>query len=182
MPPGSERIHCRRNSSRPAKKERKAVARNVKLYIQQATDFYEAAHDAKPNTAPLIYYYSFLNLAKALCEFKHPRLHEQAESYRHGVSWRPNPQYMVDLKKEEVSVSTRGVWHLLWENLTDTPRSIANPTRLRIRNLFCFCPEVSIEHQRTFGGSQRLVDLEKPDVLYDPRKRTEKPLRQSKPF
>ena len=37
------------------KRDREAVARNLKLYVQQASEFYEAASTAKPNTAPLIY-------------------------------------------------------------------------------------------------------------------------------
>jgi hypothetical protein len=37
----------------------KSVAYNIKLYIQQAGEFYEAAKVAKASTAPLIYYYSF---------------------------------------------------------------------------------------------------------------------------
>ena len=89
------------------------------------------------------------------------------ESYRHGVSWRPNPQYLVDMKKEDVSVTARGVWHLLWEAFVGTPCTAINPTRLRIRELFSYCPEIGIEYERTFGGDQKFVDLEKPDILYD---------------
>lgn len=69
---------------------RSAVARDVKLYVQQASEFYDAAVNAKPNTAPLFYYYSFLNLAKALCETRYPRLHRRRECYAHGLSWRPD--------------------------------------------------------------------------------------------
>jgi hypothetical protein len=149
------------------KRDREAVARNLKLYIQQATEFYEAAHAAKPNTAPLIYYYSFLNLAKAYCELKSPKLHQRSESYSHGLSWKPNPKYLVNLEKDEILISTRGVWHLLWEAFVGLPCSVANPTRLRIKDLFSYCLGVGIEYERTFGGPQKLIDLEKPDTLYD---------------
>ncbi len=108
------------------KRDQRAVANSVKLYLQQAWEFYQVARAAKPNTAPLIYYYSFLNLSKALCELKHPRLHRQPECYHHGLSWRPNPRFLVDLKTEYVSLTTRGVWHLLWEALTGTRCSTAS--------------------------------------------------------
>ena len=49
-----------------SKRLREAIIKNLKLYIEQASEFYEAARAAKANTAPLFYYYSFLNLAKAL--------------------------------------------------------------------------------------------------------------------
>ena len=86
------------------KRTRSNIAHNLKLYVRQASEFYDAAGGAKPNTAPLIYYYSFLNLAKALCELRNPRFHEHQECYRHGLSWRPNPRRLVDLRTATVSV------------------------------------------------------------------------------
>ena len=71
------------------KRDRHVVAANLKLYIQHAAEFYSAADAAKPNTAPLMYYYSFLNLAKALCELRRPSFHEQQDCYQHGINWRP---------------------------------------------------------------------------------------------
>ena len=62
-----------------SKRSRSAIVRNLKLYIRQASEFYEAAQIAKANTAPLFYYYSFLNLAKSLCEIMHPKFHREAE-------------------------------------------------------------------------------------------------------
>lgn len=149
------------------KHARETVANNLKIYIQQATEFYEAARAAKANTAPLFFYYSFLNLAKGLCELNFPKLHERPECYRHGLSWRPNRRYLVNMQREEVSITTRGIWHLLWESVSGTSYAIPNPTKLKIRELFSYCPEISVEHERTFGGYQKFIDLEKPEILYD---------------
>ena len=145
----------------------RAVARNLKIYVLQSYEFYEAAKAAKPNTAPLIYYYSFLNLAKAFCELRHPGFHERQECYRHGVSWRPSPKYLVNLEREEVSLPTRGVWHVLWESLMRSACTAPNPTRLRIKDLFLFCPEIGIEVDRAFGKDLQLLSLVAPDVIYD---------------
>lgn len=149
------------------KRDREAAARNLKLYIKQASSFYEAAKAAKPNTAPLIYYYSFLNLAKALCELRQPRFHERPECYRHGISWWPNPRRLVDPAKETVLITTRGVWHALWEALTKERLVAANPTRIRIKYLFSYCPEVSVEYRRAMYDLIRLMDVENPDILSD---------------
>jgi len=92
-----------------SKRERDEIAWNLKLYIEQASEFYEAAASAKPNTAPLIYYYSFLNLAKALCELQNPRFHQKAECYAHGLSWKPDTKKLADPAKETVTVRGRGV-------------------------------------------------------------------------
>jgi YaaC-like Protein len=150
--------------------ERKTAGRNVKLYVRQASEFYDAARSARPNTAPLIYYYSFLNLAKALCEFRYPNFHRRSECYRHGISWTPHRLKLADPRKEKIRITTRGVWHVLWESLTNRPCPAANPTPLRIRDLFSYCPEVSVECQNTLGATLRLLYLKNPDVLYDSRR------------
>ena len=149
------------------KRQRKSLSFNMSLYIQQAAELYEAAQYAKANTAPLFYYYSFLNLAKARCEINYPRFHKSNESYRHGISWRPNPSYLVNIESDTVNLTTRGVWHVLWEVLVGRPCAIPNPTTLKVRDLFCFCPEISIECERTFGRGTKLIDLIKPNVVFD---------------
>jgi hypothetical protein len=145
----------------------RAVAGNIKLYVEQAYEFYEAAKAAKPNTAPLIYYYSFLNIAKAICELRNPRFHERHECYHHGISWRPDPRYYVNLEREQVALVRRGVWHVLWESITRSTCVVTNPTRLRIKDMFLYCPEISIEVDRAFGKEIQLLCLVEPDVFYD---------------
>lgn len=150
------------------KRRREAAAKNVKLYIQQAAEFYDAASFAKSNTAPLFYYYAFLNLAKARCEIHQPRFHRTQESYGHGVSWRPSPKYLVRMETESISITTRGVWHVLWEALVGTACPARNPTQLRIRDLFSFCPETSIENELAFpGGFLKLIELVEPQMVMD---------------
>jgi hypothetical protein len=149
------------------KKDRAAVAWNLRLYVEQAFQFYEAAKGTKPTTAPLIYYYSFLNLAKALCELRHPQFHERMECYGHGLSWRPNPRRIVNPATEKVSIVKRGVWHVLWESVTRAPFPVAGPARLAIKDLFSYCPEIGVESNRSLGISTKLVDLEKADVFFD---------------
>ena len=120
-------------------KLRLQVATNIRLYINQAFDFYSAALKSETNTSPLFYYYSFLNLAKALCEIKNPNFHLMPECYSHGISWRPNPKYMVDLFEESVYLSNRGVWHILWEKVTGQTCNLLNPTYLKIKDLLSCC-------------------------------------------
>lgn len=142
----------------------RSVANNVKLYIHQAAEFYDAAKTAKPNTAPLIYYYSFLNLAKALCEIHHPNFHRRPECYRHGISWRPSQTRLVELATDKVTLTVRGVWHVLWESLTQSTCPATNPTKLSIKHLFLYCPEIGIEVGRTFGSPIRLINVVEPSV------------------
>lgn len=151
-------------------RQRANICYSLKLYIHQSAEFYEAGQHAKPNTSPLFYYYSFLNLAKARCEIQKPRFHQYDECYRHGLSWKPSADRVVNLETECVSLSTRGVWHVLWESLTGLPCRAPNPLKLRIKDLFLFCLETGVELKRTFGKDTRLIKLVEPDVKVDPKK------------
>jgi hypothetical protein len=150
-----------------SKLRRKVTAENIKLYIAQAFEFYEAARIAKANTAPLFYYYSFLNLAKSLCEIRYPMFHKRPESRRHGLSWQPSPKYFVEMKNEYLTISTRGVWHTLLDAVEGQRQTIANPTKIKIKYLFALCPEIAIEFARTYGESSKLIRLVEPQILYD---------------
>lgn len=149
------------------KKLRGDVAWNVGLYIRQAFEFYEAAARAKPNTAPLIYYYSFLNMAKALCEIHNPRLNLKPECYSHGLAWRPHPRRVVNFAKESVKVRGRGVWHLLWETLMQKPCPATDATKLRVSSLFSFCQEISAEYRSIFGDPRSLLYLDELSICRD---------------
>lgn len=149
---------------------RSAVAANVKLYVQQASEFYHAAATAKPNTAPLFYYYAFLNLAKARCEIRFPSLHSRRECYAHGVSWRPDPKRVVILDREVVRVGRPGMWHLLWETIVGSQCPAVDPTRLPLKKLFALCPEIGVEYGTLFGIASR-IHLNDINFIYDKRSR-----------
>lgn len=149
------------------KKSRAIIAKNLKIYLRHASDFYEAGQFSKANSAPLLYYYAFLNLAKGLCEITYPSFHKRSESYRHGLTWRPSPHYLVDMENEYVSLTTRGVWHVLFEAVKGQKCSVANPTKLRIKDLFSLCPGVAIEFGRTYGKENNLVEVVNPEIVYN---------------
>jgi hypothetical protein len=149
----------------------KKVSNNLKVYIEQAYNFYRAAQQAETATSPLIYYYSFLNLAKALSEIRYPGFHKHPESYRHGLTWKPNKEYLVNLETETVNISTRGVWHTLIEAASGNPVVLSNPLPVKIKELFALCPETSIEFQRTFSKPTRLVELIDAGIFLDTNKK-----------
>jgi hypothetical protein len=75
---------------------RAAISKNIRYYINHAADFYDAASQATINAAPLLYYYAFLNLAKARCEIHTPMFHTRVENYRHGLSWKPSERSIAN--------------------------------------------------------------------------------------
>ena len=42
---------------------------------------------------------------------------------------------MVNMENEYVSLTTRGVWHELYEAITGNSQKIPNPTKLKIKDL-----------------------------------------------
>ncbi len=68
---------------------------------------------------------------------------------------------MVNMENEYVSITTRGVWHELYEAITGNSQKIPNPTKLKIKDLFAYSPETTIEYERTYGQPVRLLTLKK---------------------
>ena len=145
--------------------KRTAIASNIKLYINQAFDFYSSALQASTNTSPLFYYYSFMNLAKAICEIKNPNFHKTQESYHHGLSWHPNSNFIVNMQSEHVNISTKGVWHALYQSISNQQLTVSNPTNLLIKDLFSCCPENSSEYEQCFGVLSKLIELCYPQLI-----------------
>lgn len=135
-----------------SKNLRTKITKNIKVYLNHAFEFYEAALTSKANTASLFYYYSFLNLAKALCEISHPSFHRRPESYNHCISWKPSSKYIVNMKTVSINITTRrGVWHVLEETIQNQPFNIPNSLKLKINPLFSFCPEIRAEFEKTYN-------------------------------
>jgi hypothetical protein len=146
---------------------RSSISHNLKLYIKHAFDFYEAGKFCQSNTAPLFYYYSFLHLAKAVCEIKNPNFHKKRESYRHGISWRPNPKYLVHMPNEVIYLSGRGIWQILYEAVINKQNLIIPHVKLKVKDLFSLCPEISIEYERIFGDKTPRIEIIEPVLVSD---------------
>jgi hypothetical protein len=62
----------------------KEAARRVSSYVDQAFDFFESAANPRTSSRPLLYYYSFLNLAKVFVLLKGTR--QLPLLFKHGIS------------------------------------------------------------------------------------------------
>lgn len=81
----------------PKREENQAIA-----FIEQAFEFYEAAENPRIGSRPLLYYYTFLNLAKATLLIKRVNL---PLAPRHGISDpRTNVKKRLRLEGQEIRV------------------------------------------------------------------------------
>jgi hypothetical protein len=143
----------------------------ARAFLRQARSFYAAAND-QPSSNPLLYYYAFLNLGKALLLVRGvPSPLAQA---RHGISEQYSGAGADPRNSRIVVVNTNGL--NVFAELVDRlgyQRPTAG-TLYRVTDLF---PQVAIGHRlwrEATGGAERFVGL---DAMQFARNSTAKTLR-----
>lgn len=120
--------------------------------IRQAKTFYSAAKELHFRASALMYYYSFLNLAKAYIAIRNPSL--VSGLVRHGLSSGEFARRSFD--KQAVFVTRqRGVFHDFFDlELGQQPPS---NFRLGATGLLGYCSDVKHEYERAQFGDHRLL-------------------------
>ena len=98
----------------------KNLASKIRSCITQADEYFWMALEASPRAAPLLHYYSMLNLTKALIYLEAPERLEDESGLLHGLS---DPSRMKDprsfsLDQESIVVNRGGVFPSLYNVLT----------------------------------------------------------------
>jgi hypothetical protein len=107
-------------------------------FLRQARAFFYAARGASWRSSPMIYYYAFLNLAKALIVTKWP------EKVRHRVSHGLSHQLKDGgLEVQTLTVQREGVFPLLYEFLFG--EKMVEGLSFEILSLLAYCTDVADE-------------------------------------
>lgn len=119
----------RRRSRKGRRPPLKNLASKIGSCITQADEYFWMALEASPRAAPLLHYYSMLNLTKALIYLEAPERLEDESGLLHGLS---DPNRMKDprsfsLDQESIVVYKGGVFPSLYNVLTgeEITRSMA---------------------------------------------------------
>lgn len=132
----------------------KAAFQDFRAFIRQGKAFYEAASRLHYRAAPLMYYYAFLNLAKAYIITRDPAF--VRGPVQHGLA-----QAKVSAKKlvqETIRVpATPGVFHKFYE--IEAKQALKSPLRLNIATLLGYCTDVSHEYGKAGYGECRLLPV-----------------------
>jgi hypothetical protein len=107
-------------------------------YVRQAKTFYETAEILHHRASPLNYYYSFMNLAKALT-FLHDHTFVD-RNLKHGIIQRPQNG---SLRRQRVVVRKAGVFPAFYE--TTTRKTLPNNSSLSIVDLLSYVSDVGFE-------------------------------------
>ncbi len=89
------------------------AARSIGAHIEQASEFYNQAKSSSLTTAPLYYYYSFLNLSKVVIELHRPGLLSRTSNYNHGLAVHHSSTPAAFANEKIVITKKQGIFHEL---------------------------------------------------------------------
>jgi YaaC-like Protein len=117
-------------------------------YIRQAKTFFESAENLHHRASPLNYYYSFMNLAKALILLRTPSFVDS--NLTHGITQQPTPG---SLKKQKIIIRKDGVFPMFYQIVTG--HKLTNNATLKITDLLGYTSDVGFEYTKLKFGTSR---------------------------
>lgn len=118
----------------------KRLHKHFQAHIRQAKGYYYSAKVLPIRSSPLLYYYSFMNLAMAILVIQQPSIIEKKLS--HGLSY--NLKTILPFKKQSINVFSKGVFPMLYNWYFNHNLTIKH---LNISSLFNYCTDIMYECQ-----------------------------------
>lgn len=126
-------------------KDLKGSFARFQAYIRQAKTFYEGAEILHHRASPLNFYYSFLNLAKALILLRDPNFVDR--NLTHGIIQKPAAG---SLRKQKIIIQPHGVFPNFYRLVTG--HRLLNNATLRITDLLGYSSDVQFEYENSDMG------------------------------
>jgi YaaC-like Protein len=133
--------------------------RRFAAFIRQAENYYRSAKTLPYRSSALLYYYSFLNLAKAALAVRNIRFNER----HHGVT----PDYGTaphTLSNLRVRVRDDGVFQALYRLIF--AQSIQN-VHFQLARLLAYNSEISVQYDRVAAGPSKVMRYARVRLLND---------------
>ena len=134
-----------------------------KALVDQAKVYFLDARKSNWRSGGLLYYYSYLNLAKAVLFAKgiYGETMVRSESLMHGLSTKP--QSINEIPEFELTIHPKSsgakynVFATFYEAITGTPWPFGGEITLRIGALMPYCTEIGIETRDFYGMEPRFA-------------------------
>lgn len=149
-------------------RNRRIVAAPTKTstWIDQANTFFQDAHRSDWRSSGLLYYYSFLNYAKALLVAKRCFTYKllSTTSIYHGL--KADPQSIDSLTDFEVHVyppthrGRQNVFSSLYETLVGKTWPAQNPIKITLSSVVGYCSDISSELGRLYSIDGRVARVQ----------------------
>lgn len=142
-----------------SRNELRQIAAKAASCVRQADEYFSSAVRASPRTAPLLHYYSMLNLSKALIYLERPERLVHENDLLHGLTDRNRvkDRKTFSLKNERVTVQQRGVFNSLHFVLAG--KELKAQTAYSVTELFPYCTWLTSELEDVFGRPSRLIHV-----------------------
>lgn len=154
---GKRLIQFHSNTTDPAEVD--ALYRLVRAFIRQAENYYRAARGLHYRSSALLYYYCFLNLAKAVLS-----VHGIAYKSTHGLSARTDTTSTA-LGKQTVEVHPKGVFPTFYHQ--QLKRVLPKDVRLDVKALLGYIAQITHEYEAAGLGRTAALVLCKGRILGD---------------
>jgi len=128
----------------------KETFRLFQSFIRQGKKFYVAAETLDYHSSPLLYYYSFLNFAKAYLALQNSA--SVKGKVFHGLKDKKDDNNNFD---DQCCLVNNGIFKLLYKEITGD--KITNNTSLNIKTLFGYIPDIYLEYQKVGYGDRHFL-------------------------
>lgn len=123
--------------------ERQKITTSLKSFIDQAENFYRYAMSADFRSAPLLYYYSFLNLAKALLVVKYPKSYDK--KFTHGIRSINTHSKLIN-RSVEVAISSKNRFSVFNETYNAIyGKYLPKNTKLNLHDILGYLSDINSE-------------------------------------
>lgn len=133
------------------KRNAKGVFKHFQAYIRQAKNYYYSAKKLHPRSASLLYYYCFLNLAKAALVVKQPAI--GGHKISHGLSCLPKDFSKLTTQTVKV-LNDGGVFPKFYEWYFGQPIKAQS---LNVQKLLLYCTDISYQNIVAGIGNCKLL-------------------------
>ena len=130
-------------------------------YIKQANIYFADAWNSSWRSAGLLYYYSFLNLAKAYLAKKNPENFRQNQNQIHGLSGSGNDSInsLIDFKISIKKPTNRNIFTQLYNEVTGEDWPHKNDVTVTVADLLKSIWDLGSESKNLFGIKNQLYEI-----------------------
>lgn len=151
------------------KKLLKKLVHDFQSYIHQARNFYDYARNSDYRSAPLLFYYAFMNLSKALLILQDYKLHDK--EFHHGLSRvvKVGGLDKLSIKSQSISQPDRvSIFREMYKRRFGV--YLPPEKHIKIIDLLGYVSEIVSEYRKTTGRKSRISDV-KYVVMMDKRRK-----------
>jgi hypothetical protein len=147
-------------------KEKVNASKSISPWIDQAKTYFLDASRSDWRSAGLLYYYSFLNLAKALLVVKKSFTYKSLNtiSIYHGLrADLQNVANLTDFKFEICPAQQRGrnnIFPYLYKVMTNRDWPFTNAIVVQVADIGAYCEDIGVEFSRLFNIEPKVLSLQ----------------------